>query len=80
MEALEEIAAAYPEAYFINTRRASVEEHVRSIEAFGHMLSRFKDVGLLKKFAGQSSQLSDYRNAEIMVTAMTDEVVSFFAR
>lgn len=76
VHALKQLVAAYPDAYYIHTRRNSRA----SIESFYRMLERYKLMGLLDRYKGQSPNLSLVDNAAIMLEAMQKTIASFFNR
>jgi len=80
VDAIEILVRAYPTAYFIHTRRASLASHVASMAAWHRMLDRLKDAGWLDRFEGQSYSNTDLENGEIMIEGMTNLTVSVFAK
>lgn len=80
VDAIEEMIIAYPEAYYIHTRRSNLASHVASMAAWHGMLERLKDAGWLSRFEGQSNKFSDAQNGEIMIEAMSNITTSAFSR
>lgn len=78
IEALEEITMAYPQAYYIHTRRSTVASHVASMDAWDGMLARFKAGGYLSKFDGQTETQSNQANGAIMIEAMQKITMDYF--
>jgi len=80
LDALEEIVAAYPDAYYIHTRRVEVEAHVASIEAWHKMLDRFKASGLLHKYIpSYLHNTTDFALGLLFVKAANKFTENFFA-
>lgn len=83
LDALEEIVEAYPDAYYIHTRRVEVEAHVASIEAWHKMLDRFKDAGMLHKYIPDDFKIyhnkTDFELGVIFVKAANTFTAEFFA-
>lgn len=79
VDAIETLIAAYPDAYFIHTKRSSISTHVASLAASIGMLDCMKNAGLFSRFEGQIASNSDTDNAEVMVAAMTQLTVNAFS-
>jgi hypothetical protein len=80
VEAIHEITQAYPQAYYIHTRRSSVASQVASMDAWDGMLGRFQKAGYLSKFRGQSANATIQQNAEIMIRTFQNSTVEYFRR
>ena len=78
VEAIAEITAAYPHAYYIHTRRMSSEAHALSMDAWDGMLGRFARGGYLSRYPGQSPSNSQLDNGRIMIEAMQKATLDFF--
>lgn len=86
LDAIKEITDAYPDAYYVHTRRSSLASHVASMNAWGdhfdrggdYMLNRLKQVGLLSKYPNQSKNFSDSENGEIWISDVTEQTIAFF--
>ena len=80
LDALENIVNAYPNAYYVHTKRSSAERHVASIDAWFNMLDRFNTGGLLKRFKGQSPNNTKQENGIIMINEIHQQTLLFFSR
>lgn len=90
-EAIQQITAAYPDAYYVHTRRITVDAHAGSWAAwnpgkwFGHkaedsFLDRMKENGFLNAFPSQSKNQSDLENLKHFIRETTKETVAFFEK
>jgi len=80
-EALTQIAAAYPDAYFVYTKKHTVDSHTNALVAHAEwddLLRRYEKAGYLGQFPGQSKDKSARDNAVIMLSAMQDRISGFF--
>ena len=82
-EAIEEITNAYPRAYYIHTRRITVDVHVGSLTAWrpgfgGPLIDRMRSVGYLSMFPSQTPNQTDVDNLKHFVREVTKETVQFF--
>ena len=80
-EALTQIAAAYPDAYFVYTKKHTMDAHTNALVAHAEwddLLRRYEKAGYLSQFSGQSKDKSARENAVIMLSAMQDRISSFF--
>jgi hypothetical protein len=76
--ALDQITEAYPNAYYIMTKRKSLEEHIASMHAWGDMVNRWKTHGYLDIFPGQSSAKTLLENGMLAVAGMENITRNFF--
>ena len=82
VEAIAEITAAYPHAYYIHTRRSSLAEHAAALSVWqregDNLLGRYEQAGYLRRYPGQSEQKSVLDNAQMMLTEQTRIILDFF--
>ena len=82
-EAIEELTNAYPEAYYIHTRRITVDVHVASLTAWAPtnpFIERLKRTGFLNTFPSQSRNETDVENLKHFVREVTRRTVQFFSK
>lgn len=87
IDALQNLVASYPDAYYILTRRTEVSAHAASMMAWHHMAERFKEAGLLNRFTNNNNEggvnrhnKTDYELLENFIKGVTFYTEEFFER
>jgi hypothetical protein len=75
---LDQLTAAYPDAYYIMTIRSSLQQHVASMNAWADMVRRFQGFGYLSMFPGQSKNKTLLENGAIMIDQFENITRSYF--
>jgi hypothetical protein len=87
--ALDQITAAYPDAYYLLTRRRNSMHQAEAMHTGGNervhevhrdKLSLYQHYGYLSRFAGQSPQKSLVENGALMVEGMHNITRSYFLK
>lgn len=80
IDAIETIVNAYPNAYYVHTRRVTPFAHAASFDAWNTFLPRLNESGLLNRFPGQRTNNSNFDNVIKLIEFHNKFVVDFFKK